>query len=147
MARTYQTMAEIEKLYPNEWVLIDDPKTTKYQVVLGGYVVTHGADKLAIYEEVNKLSRSPSTSQCVTTVRCAIPVKRSSSMWGSSCEVHLRCSRLLGSVDGLKHLASENAIVPFGQCLIANLFSLGLLSRASQDFHQPARASLEFAVA
>ena len=55
MARTYQTMAEIEKLYPNEWVLIDDPKTTKYQVVLGGYVVTHGADKLAIYEEVNKL--------------------------------------------------------------------------------------------
>ena len=89
MARTYQTMAEIEKLYPNEWVLIDDPKTTKYQVVLGGYVVTHGADKLAIYEEVNKLPQ-PSISPSTTWATSSILGKRFSSTWGSSCEVHLR---------------------------------------------------------
>ena len=57
MSRTYQTMAEIEKLYPNEWVLIDDPKATKYHVVLGGFVVSHGTDKLAVYDEVNKLPK------------------------------------------------------------------------------------------
>ena len=57
MARTYQTMAEIEKLYPNEWVLIDDPKTTKYQVVLGGYVVHHGPDQVALLECLKDLPK------------------------------------------------------------------------------------------
>lgn len=41
MAGEYLTMAEIEARYPNEWVLIDRPKTTKYQQVLGGYVIRH----------------------------------------------------------------------------------------------------------
>ena len=50
MTRSYQTMAEIEKQYPNEWVIIDQPKTTKYQAVLGGYVVYHGTDRLPLYE-------------------------------------------------------------------------------------------------
>lgn len=57
MGERYLTMAEIERLYPNEWVLINNPKATKYQEVLGGYVVYHGADKLALYERVKDLPR------------------------------------------------------------------------------------------
>lgn len=45
MGEQYLTMAEIEKLYPNEWVLLDRPKTTRYQEVLGGYVKFHSGDR------------------------------------------------------------------------------------------------------
>ena len=55
MGERYMTMAEIEATYPNEWVLINNPKTTKYQVVLGGYVIYHGPDKLALYAVVDEL--------------------------------------------------------------------------------------------
>ncbi len=55
MAEPYLTMAEIESKYPNEWVLINNPKTTKYQEVLGGHVIYNGPDKLAMYELVSKL--------------------------------------------------------------------------------------------
>jgi hypothetical protein len=55
MAEPYLTMAEIEAKYPNEWVLIDNPNTTKYQQVLGGHVIYHGPDKLALYDVMGKL--------------------------------------------------------------------------------------------
>jgi hypothetical protein len=45
MSEQYLTMAEIEAKYPNQWVLIDKPKTTKYQQVLGGCLVMHSADR------------------------------------------------------------------------------------------------------
>lgn len=45
MSEPYLTMAEISAKYPNEWVLIDRPKTTKYQEVLGGYVAAHGPNR------------------------------------------------------------------------------------------------------
>ncbi|HEV3436461.1 MAG TPA: hypothetical protein VG122_03820 [Gemmata sp.] len=45
MNEQYLTMGEIEAKYPNQWVLIDKPKTTKYQEVLGGYLVMHSADR------------------------------------------------------------------------------------------------------
>jgi hypothetical protein len=51
----YLTMAEIEAKYPNQWVLINKPKATKSQEVLGGYVIYHGSDKLALYDVVGKL--------------------------------------------------------------------------------------------
>ena len=57
MGESYMTMAEIEKKYPNEWVLIDNPKTTRYQEVLGGQVVYHGPDKLALYRKVDELPK------------------------------------------------------------------------------------------
>jgi hypothetical protein len=41
----YLTMAEIEAKYPNLWVLIDKPETTRYQEVLGGYLVMHSTDR------------------------------------------------------------------------------------------------------
>lgn len=55
MTLTYQTMAEIERSYPNEWVLIDQPKTDKTQHVLGGYVLFHSPDRLAVHEKVKEL--------------------------------------------------------------------------------------------
>jgi len=45
MNEPYMTMAEIEVKYPNEWVLIDKPKATKYQKVLGGYLVMHSPNR------------------------------------------------------------------------------------------------------
>jgi uncharacterized protein (DUF2252 family) len=45
MATEYLTMAEIEKRYPNEWVLIDRPQKSKSRSVLGGYVVLHTPDR------------------------------------------------------------------------------------------------------
>ena len=55
MSEQYLTMTEIEAKYPNEWVLINNPKTTKYQQVLGGYVIYNGPDKLALYDVVGTL--------------------------------------------------------------------------------------------
>ena len=57
MGEQYLTWAEIEKRFPNEWVLIDRPKTTRYQEVLGGYVVYHGPDKLELYRKVDELPK------------------------------------------------------------------------------------------
>jgi hypothetical protein len=45
MTGEYLTIAEIETKYPNAWVILDGPKTTKYQEVLGGMVVFHTADR------------------------------------------------------------------------------------------------------
>ncbi len=45
MPGEYLTMAEIETRHPNEWVLIDRPKTTAYHEVLGGYLVYHSRDR------------------------------------------------------------------------------------------------------
>ena len=55
MTEPYMKMAEIETKYPNQWVLINQPKTTKYQQVLGGHVIYHGQDQLALYEVVGTL--------------------------------------------------------------------------------------------
>jgi len=55
MNEPYLTMAEIEAKYPNEWVLIDRPTTTKFQEVLGGYVIFHGHDRSAIHAKVDEL--------------------------------------------------------------------------------------------
>src|SRR4051794_9614569 len=55
MGGQYLTLAEIEAQYPNEWVLIDRPRTTKYQEVLGGYVVCHSKDREAITRAIDAL--------------------------------------------------------------------------------------------
>jgi hypothetical protein len=49
MAEAYLTMAEIEAKYPNEWVLLANPKVTKYQEVLGGVVILHAPDREEFY--------------------------------------------------------------------------------------------------
>lgn len=45
MSEPYLTMAEIKQRYPNEWVLIDDPKLSRVQEILGGRVVVHSPDR------------------------------------------------------------------------------------------------------
>jgi hypothetical protein len=46
MADDYLTMAEIEAKYPNEWVLIAEPKSKRgSQAVLGGRVAFHTPDR------------------------------------------------------------------------------------------------------
>ena len=45
MNNEYLTMAEIETRYPNEWVLIDRPNSTKTLQLKGGYVVAHSPDR------------------------------------------------------------------------------------------------------
>jgi hypothetical protein len=58
MAEPYLTMAEIEKTYPNQWVLIDRPKKGKSpEIVLGGYVIYHGPDKVALEGRVKDLPK------------------------------------------------------------------------------------------
>lgn len=45
MSEPYLTMAEIKAKYPNEWVLIDNPKLSRCQEILAGTVVLHAADR------------------------------------------------------------------------------------------------------
>ncbi len=46
MSAPYETMAEIEQRYPNEWVLIDRPTDDRRTGrVSGGYVVMHTPDR------------------------------------------------------------------------------------------------------
>ena len=45
MGEPYRTMAEIEKMYHDEWVLVDRPKTDDLDDVLGGHVVWHHRDR------------------------------------------------------------------------------------------------------
>jgi hypothetical protein len=60
MAEPYMTMAEIEAKYPNEWVLIDNPKLTRYQEVLAGVVVMHSADRAEFHRRLAEWDDSPS---------------------------------------------------------------------------------------
>ena len=50
MGEQYLTMAEIEKLYPNEWVLVDipNPKNLRPDKLTHGYVVMHTRDRAEI---------------------------------------------------------------------------------------------------
>lgn len=58
MGEKYETMAEIEKRYDGQWVLIDRPRKGKTpDVVLGGYVVYHGPDRMAGIAAIDRLPR------------------------------------------------------------------------------------------
>ena len=47
MNNEYLTMAEIETKYPNEWVLIDRPRTGRNLTdLLGGYVAIHSSNRI-----------------------------------------------------------------------------------------------------
>jgi hypothetical protein len=68
MSAEFLTWAEIEKKYPNEWVLIDRPKSRRGSLeVVGGYVVFHTPDRdeldrrLGEFEHVTASNSSPTT--------------------------------------------------------------------------------------
>ena len=55
MAEPYLTMAEIEKRYPQEWVLVNQLQKRHDGFAIGGVVVAHGTNKEAILGEMDKL--------------------------------------------------------------------------------------------
>lgn len=71
MSNEYLTMAEIEKRYPNEWVLIDRPNSTRLHEVLGGYVVAHSPDR----DEFDRMTLStiPALSKRVASLYTGKP--------------------------------------------------------------------------
>jgi hypothetical protein len=60
MGEQYMTMAEIEKKYPNEWVLINKPtlKARSHEVV-GGVVLAHSPDRGDFNRQLLELKDSP----------------------------------------------------------------------------------------
>jgi hypothetical protein len=60
MADEVVTMAEMEKRYPDEWVLIGQPQTDKYQQVLSGIVLHHSKD----HDEVWKRAQDLQLTRC-----------------------------------------------------------------------------------
>lgn len=55
MSDEYLTMAEIEAKYPGQWVLLDRPKTDRFENVLGGRVLFGSEDKAAVYDRMKEL--------------------------------------------------------------------------------------------
>jgi hypothetical protein len=67
MGEQYLTMADIEKLYPNEWVLIDRPTSDRRTGrVSGGHVVMHTRSR----DEFDR--RLIDNNEFPQVVRCAI---------------------------------------------------------------------------
>ncbi len=48
MEASFLTFDKLKELYPNEWVLLDNPEM-KNAMVLGGVVVYHNKDKKDVY--------------------------------------------------------------------------------------------------
>ena len=48
MNNTYVAFDELQKLYPNEWILLGNPEM-KNTSVLGGVVLYHSKDKKEVY--------------------------------------------------------------------------------------------------
>ena len=57
MSEPYRTMDEIKAAYPNEWVLIDRPKSDRLQNLKGGYVVCHSPNRDNVEEAALRLHR------------------------------------------------------------------------------------------
>ncbi len=57
MSEPYRTMDEIKAAYPNEWVLIDRPKSDRSQHLQGGYVVAHSTNEADLEEAAAGLPR------------------------------------------------------------------------------------------
>ena len=66
MDRTYTALEELKKLYPNEWVLLGDPKM-KNTAVLGGVVLFHSKDK----KEVCYIGRDKTSNYSTVTIAFA----------------------------------------------------------------------------
>jgi hypothetical protein len=57
MSEQYMTMAEIEKKYPQEWVLVGELKKGRTGFAIGGVVLAHGTDKEAVLGAANHLPK------------------------------------------------------------------------------------------
>lgn len=77
MAEQYMTMAEIEAKYPNQWVLIDKPKTSRTQQVLGGYLVMHSANREEFDRRLVEGNEFPHVVDCAILFTGVEPVEES----------------------------------------------------------------------
>ena len=59
------TREEMEKRYPNEWVMIEDPEVDEHNAVLRGKVISHHPDRLTAYRAVFE-SNAPSFASLFT---------------------------------------------------------------------------------
>jgi hypothetical protein len=60
MTDPYLTLAEIEQRYPDEWVLLRDPRVDRRtQLTVGGYVLFHTPDRLVMDRRMFELGDNP----------------------------------------------------------------------------------------
>ena len=71
MDKTYIPFDELKKLYPNEWVLLGDPKMENTSV-LGGVVLYHSKDK----KEVCYIGRDKTEDFATVTIAFAGELKQ-----------------------------------------------------------------------
>lgn len=71
MDKTYTDFEELKKLYPDEWILLGDPKM-KNTSVLGGVVLYHSKDK----KEVCYIGRDKTTDFSTVTIAFAGDLKQ-----------------------------------------------------------------------
>jgi hypothetical protein len=71
MSSVYTSFDELKKLYPNEWVLLGDPKM-KSTSVLGGVVLYHSKDK----KEVCYIGRGKTGGYSSVTIAFAGDLKQ-----------------------------------------------------------------------
>lgn len=71
MTNSYLTLEELKKLYPNEWVLLGNPKL-KNTTVLGGVVLYHSKDK----KEVCYIGRDKTADFSTVTIAFAGDLKQ-----------------------------------------------------------------------
>jgi hypothetical protein len=65
MTETYLTADQIYAQYPDQWVLLDRPKSDRYQNLLGGYVIVASADRAVIEAHLVSL---PETHEHLGTI-------------------------------------------------------------------------------
>lgn len=71
MDKTYIPFDEVKRLYPNEWVLLGDPKMNN-TAVLGGIVLYHSKDK----KEVCYIGRDKTADYSTVTIAFAGDLKQ-----------------------------------------------------------------------
>ncbi len=71
MESTYSTIEELRERYPNEWVLLGEPKM-RNTVVLGGILLYHSADK----KEVCYIGRDKTAGYSSVTIAFAGDLKQ-----------------------------------------------------------------------
>ena len=62
------TIDEINRLYPDEWVLIGDPETDGEQKRLCGQVLCHSKDRHQVYDEAQRTTCSHIATHFTGTV-------------------------------------------------------------------------------
>lgn len=62
---TVMSIAEIEKSFDSEWVLVEDPQTSEALEVLGGTVTAHSKDRDEVYRRA--VDRRPARSAIIFT--------------------------------------------------------------------------------